>query len=235
MPSTTLHYIYDPFCGWCYAASPLLAAAQEISGLQITLHGGGMMSGANRQQVTPQLRSYVMQHDATIARMTGQPFGNDYFNGLLQDQDAVFDSSPPITAILAANALGSRGLDLLKRIQSAHYVAGRRIADYRVLQELAAEIGLDSVAFRREFDTVSGAATERHIAASRQYLQKVGGSGFPTLVLETDGKFELLDFGTWLGNPQGFSQNLKDTLLPVAPVANAGGFFCTAAGCNLPD
>lgn len=235
MPSTTLHYIYDPFCGWCYAASPLLATAREISGLQITLHGDGMMSGTNRQQVTPQLRSYVMQHDATIARMTGQPFGDAYFNGLLQDQDAVFDSTPPITAILAAEALGSHGVEMLKRIQTAHYVAGRRIAESGVLQELAAEIGLDSVAFRREFDAHSAAATERHIAASRQYLQAVGGRGFPTLVLEVDGKQERLDIGPWLGDPQGFAQKLENELPPAVPVTQVDGFSCTAEGCSLPD
>lgn len=235
MPSTTLHYIYDPFCGWCYAASPLLAAAREIPGLQIALHGGGMMSGANRQPVTPQLRGYVMQHDATIARMTGQPFGNDYFNGLLLDQNAVFDSTPPITAILAAEALDGHGVEMLKRIQTAHYVAGRRIAESGVLQELAAETGLDSVAFRREFDALSGAATERHIAASRQYLQAVGGRGFPTLVLEIDGKLERLDIGPWLGDPQSFAQKLKNDLPPAVPVIHAEGFSCNAEGCNLPD
>ena len=28
-----LHAIYDPLCGWCYAAAPLLAAAREVPGL----------------------------------------------------------------------------------------------------------------------------------------------------------------------------------------------------------
>ncbi|RLR78637.1 protein-disulfide isomerase, partial [Pseudomonas aeruginosa] len=26
MNDLTLHYLYDPLCGWCYGASPLLAA-----------------------------------------------------------------------------------------------------------------------------------------------------------------------------------------------------------------
>ena len=28
MSSATLHYIYDPLCGWCYGAKPLIQAAQ---------------------------------------------------------------------------------------------------------------------------------------------------------------------------------------------------------------
>ena len=88
-----------------------------------------------------------MPHDERIAGLSGQPFGADYFDGLLRDGGAVFDSEPPTTAILAAENLAGRGLDLLKRIQRAHYVEGRRIADPAVLRDLAAEIGLDADAY----------------------------------------------------------------------------------------
>ena len=235
MPHPTLHYIHDPFCGWCYAAVPLLSAALQIPGLQIVLHAGGMMSGANRQQVTPQLRSYVMQHDANIARITGQPFGDAYFNGLLLDQNAVFDSTPPITAILAADALGGHGLELLKRIQTAHYVEGRKIAEFAILQELAIEIGLDADAFNKAFQASTGAATERHLAASRHLLQTIGGRGFPTLALEIDGKLERLDISAWLGNPQGFAQQLKQALPANTNAKPAEDFSCRSDSCGLPE
>ena len=64
-----LHYIYDPLCGWCYGAKPLVQAAQAV--LPVLAHGGGMMTGANRQRVSPQLRSYVMPHDRRIAEYSG--------------------------------------------------------------------------------------------------------------------------------------------------------------------
>ena len=146
--SPILHYIYDPLCGWCYGAAPLVEAARAVPGLAIALHGGGMMAGSNRQPVTDALRRYVMPHDERIAGLSGQPFGADYFDGLLRDGGAVFDSEPPTTAILAAENLAGRGLDLLKRIQRAHYVEGRRIADPAVLRELAAEIGLTPTPMR---------------------------------------------------------------------------------------
>ncbi len=56
----TLHYIFDPLCGWCYGAAPLIEAARAIPGLDIALHGGGMMADGNRQPVTDALRRYVM-------------------------------------------------------------------------------------------------------------------------------------------------------------------------------
>ena len=205
----TLHYIFDPLCGWCYGAAPLVEAARAVPGLDIALHGGGMMTGGNRQPVTDRLRRYVMPHDERIAGLTGQPFGDDYYNGLLRDEGAVFDSEPPTTAILAAQTLAGRGLDLLKRIQRAHYVQGLRIADPAVLASLAADIGLDPEAFRAAYAAAQGAETAAHIAASRRLLAQVGGSGFPTLALERAGVHEMLEPSRYLGRPEEWQADLR--------------------------
>ena len=210
--SPILHYIYDPLCGWCYGAAPLVQAARGISGLTIEAHGGGMMAGGNRQPVTEALRRYVMPHDERIAGLTGQVFGPDYVDGLLRDSGAVFDSAPPTTAILAAQALGGRGLDLLQRLQQAHYVEGRRIADPAELRRLAEDIGLDGMAFQAAFAATEGAATERHIAQSRELLARVRGTGFPTLALERDGAYELLEPARFLGRPSQWQADLRQCL-----------------------
>lgn len=203
-----LHYIYDPMCGWCYGAAPLLQAAGEVDGLKIELHGGGMMTGSNRKQVSTQLRNYVMQHDRRIAAMTGQPFGDDYFNGLLLDTTAMLDSEPPTTAILAAEAIAGRGLAMLARIQTAHYVQGLRVAETAVLRTLAAEIGLEPAFFYSKFAELDGAvgetATQAHIAASRALLARVGGQGFPTFALQRGAQIEVLDAGRFFGRAKAW-------------------------------
>ena len=219
-----LHYIYDPLCGWCYGAKPLVQAAQAV--LPVLAHGGGMMTGANRQKVSPQLRNYVMPHDRRIAEYSGQPFGEAYFEGLLRDHTAVFDSAPPIAAVLAAEQMAGRGLELLGRLQSAHYVEGRRIADESVLFELAHGMGLDPQDFERTFRMVD---TESHIRDSRALLAKVGGQGFPTLVLERNEQFTLIDIGPWLGKPQAFAQWLGQSLADQG--ASAFVAACGLEGC----
>ncbi len=210
--SPTLHYIYDPLCGWCYGAAPLVQAARGIAGLTIVAHGGGMMTGSNVQPVTDALRRYVMPHDERIAGLTGQEFGPDYFDGLLRDHGAVFDSAPPTTAVLAAETLAGRGLDLLKRLQHAHYVEGRRIADPAELQRLAETIGLDAEGFRAAYAAAQGEVTARHIAQSRALLTRVGGSGFPTLALERDGAYTLLEPGRYLGRPSQWQADLRERI-----------------------
>ena len=220
-----LHYIYDPLCGWCYGAKPLVQAAQAV--LPVIAHGGGMMTGVNRQKVSPQLRSYVMPHDRRIAEYSGQPFGEAYFEGLLRDQSAVFDSAPPIAVVLAAEQMGGRGLELLGRLQNAHYMEGRRIADESVLFELAHGMGLNRQTFERAF---RAADTEGHISNSRAFLAKVGGQGFPTLVLEDNDQFTLIDIGPWLGKPQAFAQWLSQSL-PDQGASNSVA-ACGLEGCT---
>ncbi|MGB8417466.1 DsbA family protein [Paraburkholderia sp.] len=210
---TVLHYIFDPLCGWCYAAAPLVAAAREVPGLTVQFHGGGMLAGANRRPITPEWRTYVMPHDRRIEDLTGQPFGTAYFDGLLRDTGAIMDSEPPTTAVLAADALADRGLDMIARLQRAHYVEGRRIADPGVLVELATELGLDAAAFQQAFTRLSGDATREHIAESRRLLAQVGGQGFPTFALERNsGQFDTLDMGRWLGQPAAWASHLAGLL-----------------------
>ena len=222
---TTLHYLYDPLCGWCYGAKPLVQAAQAV--LPVIAHGGGMMTGTNRQQVSPQLRNYVMPHDRRIAEYSGQPFGEAYFDGLLRDHSAVFDSAPPTAAVLAAEQLGGHGLELLGRLQTAHSVEGRRIADETVLLALAQSIGLPAQAFLAAFRV---ADVQGHIKASRALLAQVGGQGFPTLALEQDGQFTLIDIGPWLGKPEAFAQWLTQALPEQASTPSAA---CGLNGCSF--
>ena len=230
--STTpvLHYIYDPLCGWCYGAKPLIDVARGI--LPVVAHGGGMMAGAQRQPVSAQLRDYVMPHDHRIAQYTGQPFGEAYFEGLLRDTTAVFDSQPPTTAVLAAEQLAGRGLELLGRLQTAHYVEGRRIADIDVLMAVAAEMGLEADGFRAAYDAASGEVTQAHFKASRGLLSRVGGQGFPTVVLEQCGQYQVIDLGPYLGKPEVFAAWLRQRDGVPAEHTSASAPACGLDGCQ---
>jgi putative protein-disulfide isomerase len=232
MSTATLHYIYDPFCGWCYGAAPLVKAAREV--LPVRAHGGGMMAGSRRQPVTPQLRDYVMPHDRRIAQITGQPFGEAYFEGLLRDTSAMFDSTAPIAAILAAEEIAGRGLDTLSRLQTAHYVEGRRIADREVLVEMAGATGLDTAAFAQALDEVENEEVHLHIAETRRLMDRLGARGFPSFALERDGQVTLLDAGAFLGRPEILQDwlrtQLPDKIVPRASAATA--FGCGSDSCS---
>ena len=207
-----LHVIYDPYCGWCYGAAPLVEAARAVPGLEIVLHGGVMMAGNNRQQMTPRLRDFILQHDQRIAALSGQPFGEGY-RELLNDTTVWLDSTPPTMAIEAAGRFG-KALDMLHGIQQAHFVEGRRIAESGVLIGVAEELGIA----REEFVLAFAAAMEApggHIRESRALLQQVGGSGFPTFAREQDSTLRLLDSSGYLGQPEAWRQLLDHAMKPA--------------------
>lgn len=209
MTTHTLHYIFDPLCGWCYGVAPLVKAARAFKGMSIALHGGGMMVGNHRRTIDAQWRGHVIEHDARIAAMTGQPFDDAYINGLLLDTTAVMDSAPPTCAILAAQKLAGRGLDMLHLIQVAHYQHGKRVADLPVLEALAQELSLSAPAFSAEMQAIDGEILNQHIAESRALLAQLGGRGFPTFALENSaGQLQVLDAGRYLGDVPAWQEML---------------------------
>jgi putative protein-disulfide isomerase len=201
--------------------------------IRVQAHGGGMMAGAARRAVTPELRQFVLVHDRRIAQLSGQVFGPAYADGLLQDSGAVLDSEPPTTAMLAAEALDGAGLDLLARLQQAHYVEGQRIAEPAVLERLAVEIGLDGHAFAEAYARLQGAITQAHFRGSRALLGRVGGQGFPTFALELDGQFRRVDIQGFLGRPDAWQAWLADQLAGVDTASDVDALpVCGLDGCT---
>ncbi|MGH8806624.1 MAG: hypothetical protein ACREX0_01940 [Noviherbaspirillum sp.] len=80
--SAVLHTIYDPLCGWCYAAEPLLEAAAEAS-LPIEMHAGGLFSATYLPEA---MREHIRHADARIGALSGQPFGVQGFPGFVLQQ-----------------------------------------------------------------------------------------------------------------------------------------------------
>lgn len=206
MNTLTLHYIYDPYCGWCYAAAPLVEIAAKHPHISIEMHGGGMLAGSARLHLDDDFRQYIMQSDKRIASMTRQVFGDEYIK-MLHDPNLVMDSTPPQTAILAATKQG-KGFEMLKTIQKAHYVAGRHINDTAVLFGLAQEIGLDLTQYTNDYAQCEQNETESHIQRSKALLAQSGSSGFPTLLIEQQEKWLRVPLQNYLGTPDKWQQFL---------------------------
>lgn len=224
-PNPTLHYIFDPLCGWCYAAAPLVDAARQVQGLNLQWHAGGMLAGPHALRITADWRAHVLPHDERIQQLSGQPFGAAYTDGLLNQVGTLLDSGPPITALLAVQAMAQddptsapaqvQPLALLHRIQQAYYLEGRTISDADTLQQIAAEAGLDAQQFAAAYVMQLGDRTIDHILDSRQWLQRAGGQGFPTWVLEwqaapnAPAQLQRMDTSAFLGKPKVWRESLE--------------------------
>lgn len=214
MNKITLDYIYDPLCGWCYGAAPLIAIAASHPNISLKLNGGGMMAGLNVKPVTPALREFVQPHDSNIAQVSGQLFSDDYKNGLLKDETALLDSTPPIAAIMVAEHW-SKAPAMLHAIQQAHYVKGLKVADIEVLKALAISIEIPVDEFVSCYQETLKNQLDQHIQRSRQLLSEVGANGFPTLVdlsqsQNTQSQTIIHPIANYYGKPEAWREYLDN-------------------------
>jgi putative protein-disulfide isomerase len=206
--NAVLHYIYDPLCGWCYGAEPLVLAASNVDGLALRLHAGGLWTQPTR--LPEQMRQYIKQADARVGQMSGQPYGEPYLNGLLFDPELVLESRPVIAAVLAAQTLDpDKALPMLRGIQHAHYERGLHVVREETLKSIAAEIGLDAAAFAAALKNVP---VDAHIAESQELMNNVGAQGFPTFVLEIGNDWFAVPHGRFASAPAKFADWLDAQL-----------------------
>ncbi|KER67951.1 protein-disulfide isomerase [Burkholderia cepacia] len=209
MSDATLHYLYDPYCGWCFGASPMLTAAQQIDGLHVEPHSVGMLAGPRRQMMSPEWRDFVRPHEKRITALSHVEFGAPYVEHVQEDPSVVLDSGMPTAAMLAAESLSSRGLDMLKRLQRAYYVEGMPIAERDVILGLAAELGFEKDSFAQAFDDAVDHALEAHIDASNNLLASLDARGFPAFSLQIGDKSEKLPLGRYYGKPERFAEDIR--------------------------
>jgi putative protein-disulfide isomerase len=206
--NAVLHYIYDPLCGWCYGAEPLVWAASKVDGLTLQLHAGGLWPQPTR--LPDHMRRYIQQADARVGQLSGQPYGEPYLNGLLLDPELVLESRPVIAAVLAAQALDpSKALPMLRGIQHAHYERGKHVVREDTLRQIAAEIGIDAAAFA---DALTTARVDEHIAESQELMNNVGAQGFPTFVLQVGNDWFAVPHGRFASAPGKFADWLDAQL-----------------------
>jgi putative protein-disulfide isomerase len=206
--NAVLHYIYDPLCGWCYGAEPLVWAAAKVDGLALRMHAGGLWPQPTR--LPDHMRRYIAQADQRVGQMSGQPYGEQYLNGLLFDPELVLESRPVIAAVLAAQSLdATKGLPMLRAIQHAHYERGQHVVREATLRAIATEIGLDADEFAAALKTVP---VEQHIAASQELMNNVGAQGFPTFVLQIGDEWFAVPHSRFASAPGKFAEWLDAQL-----------------------
>jgi putative protein-disulfide isomerase len=179
----------------------LVTAATGVPGLSLKLHGGGLWPEPT--QLPEETRAYIRDADARVGRMSGQPYGDAYLNGLLQDPTMTLESRPTTAAVLAAESLEpGKGFAMLKGIQHAHYERGLRVVEADVLRQIAAEIGLDETAFD---NALNGVDANAHITNSRRLMQQIGAGGFPAFVLQIGEQWFAVPNRQYASDADGFA------------------------------
>jgi putative protein-disulfide isomerase len=185
---STVTYLFDPLCGWCYGAAPVIQQLARQPGLTLELAPTGLFAGGGRT-LDAAFADYAWSNDQRIAKLTGQRFSDAYRRQVLGRVGSRFDSSL-MTLALSAVALtdAARELDALKALQEARYVQGLDTTDSHVVDGLLRESGLTAAADRlagadAADDAALFATNAARIQKAQGLLQAFGAQGVPALVV----------------------------------------------------
>jgi putative protein-disulfide isomerase len=212
-PALTL--LFDPLCGWCYAAHPVLEklSAALAGQVQWQLLPTGMFAGAGGQAMTAQKREYFWRNDQRIAEMTGQPFTQAYYDLVLSDFGSRFDSALATKAwFLIAQAQPAHALAALQDIQRVRYVHGHGSNDLEALVKVATQYGLDGDAFSAAMQDEAPAELAAAMNQASQMMRSFGVSGVPSLILHTPKGSGLVPGGALYQNPEQLIAMIREAL-----------------------
>ena len=188
MANSSLIYVHDPMCSWCFGFSKTLQTLlNELpAGINVKRLLGGLAPDSSKP-MSEATRNMVRQNWQHIEQaIPGVLFNYDFWDNC-EPRRATF---PACRAVIAARQQGEAFDDLMtQKIQQAYYQQARNPSDNSTLIELAAEIGLDQQAFS---DDLSSNETQQSLLEEISQSRSLGVNGFPSLVLECNGRYELI-------------------------------------------
>jgi len=193
MPST-LTYLFDPLCGWCYGASPVVQQLAQRPSVHLELAPTGLFSGAGGRVMDAGFADYAWSNDLRIQKLTGQRFTEVYRTQVLGQPGIRFDSGAATLALTAVSLTEpQRELDTLKRLQEARYVDGQDTSELTTVANILRKHGLASAAeLLQTGDEQLMATNGTRVQQAQQLMRSLGAQGVPALVLSQGGKQRLL-------------------------------------------
>ena len=207
----TLHYLFDPLCGWCYGATPAVADLLGTPGVVVKLLPTGLFSGEGARPMDDDFAAFAWTNDQRIERLTGQRFTERYRHRVLGDRHQLFDSGPATVALTAVSLIEpARELETLKTIQHARYVDGNDVTSLAMLASLLEALGLDRAAARvAQPDAELLAANLVRIGHAQALMREFSARGVPTLIAEVGAKRWKVDPGAAYSSPRALVSQLE--------------------------
>jgi putative protein-disulfide isomerase len=196
---TTLYYIHDPMCSWCWGFRPTLQRLLKELPAHIRIERllGGLAPDTD-DPMPHEMREWLQQTWRKISRrIPGTQFNHDFWTRCAPRRSTY----PACRAVIAARRQEPR-LDeaMTYAIQRAYYLEARNPSDRDTLIELAREIGADASAFA---ETLNAPETHAELEREIEKIRDMDAWQFPSLVLDHEGSrrrvpVDYLDAGVML-------------------------------------
>jgi len=185
---STLYFVHDPMCSWCYALAAnwrqIEAALPDSISVEYVV--GGLAPDSD-EPMPEDLQSYVQENWRRIqSAVPGVEFNYEFWTRCAPKRSTY----PACRAVLAARHFGPQyEAEMIEKIQTAYYREARNPSDVDTLCELAGELGIDVQAFR---EWRAGEDGEAALQRDLQKRRALGVRGFPSLVLAADDRLSII-------------------------------------------
>jgi len=183
---TTLYYVHDPMCSWCWGFSRVWQETRSAlpPAIQIVRLLGGLAPD-NDAAMSPEMQQKLAETWRHIAtRIPGVEFNFDFWTTCSPTRSTY----PACRAVIAARQQGPEYDEAMTRaIQHAYYLQARNPSDTTTLIALANELGLAEEKFKSD---LAATQTQEQLMREIKQARQMGADSFPSLVLAHHG-------GTW--------------------------------------
>ena len=179
--NTTLFYIHDPMCSWCWAFNRVWEEIQQQlpKELKVIYLLGGLAPDTDK--VMPEaLQQQISSYWKTIQ----QRVPNTKFNfNFWKNNQARRSTYPACRAVIAAKKQSAEK-EMILAIQKGYYLEAKNPSDNSILIGFAQNLDLDVALFTEQ---LSHNNTQQKLLDEIRQGQLLGAQGFPSLVLQHSG------------------------------------------------
>jgi putative protein-disulfide isomerase len=207
----TVYYLFDPLCGWCYGATPVVSGLQKSLDFSLTLLPTGLFSADGARLMDDAFAAYAWSNDQRIERLSGQRFSARYHQRVLGNRQQLFDSGPATLALTAVSLTDpAREPEALKAIQQARYVEGNDVTSLTELSSVLTSLEPNDAAARFAHpDVALHNASQARLDRAHKLMREFDVSGVPTFIAEVGATRWVLDHASAYANEHAVLTQLE--------------------------
>ena len=185
MTSTTLFYVHDPMCSWCWGHRPQWQKLQDALPDSVVVKNvvGGLAPDSNELMPLAQQQA-IAGYWKNIEGLLGTQFNHDFW----RKNSPRRSTYPACRAVIAARWQDAEE-QMILAIQEAYYLKAKNPSDTETHIKLAAELGLDSEKFAADLNSEK---LEQAFVEELQFAYSLPISGFPSMVLQHQGEVHVI-------------------------------------------
>ncbi len=177
MTESTLFYIHDPMCSWCWGFRPQWDALKNALPDEVAIVNiaGGLAKDCD-DPMPQEMQETVQGWWRDIHQQLGTAFNYDFWSNNVPRRSTFMSCR-------AAIAAGYQNAEdkMINAIQQAYYLRALNPSNVELLERLAGELHLDTVKFKRDLHSDE---TQEEFSRQLSCARQLPIDGFPSLVLQ---------------------------------------------------